>query len=460
MKNTPPVLSLLEMTGENNIDAKINYMIYRIASGITLEEFELKFIEEIISYIKNIGSDGADIGIYMDFAKMNIVAGNREVARALVERLEEEMSSDLLDPSGDVFSVYRELAILESLSFMKTSAIDFSLELVRFLPRNNDAVKPSLLNLAMTIVDTIHIDRSNFSNTALVLEILEHMGRKKDKDAFRGAIARKMLMRNEVFSTLDLEMVKFAETKLFSLIEDRLERAFTSSSIAIAKASIGRLEKVPALQEEAMEQIKLIKSYFPGKSSRLSLVRDLVLLDVYGKIGMEKEEPELVAIIKESIDRLLADGKNADKMDEIVFLFISSLFSIKMDGVTTASGYIKYSDTILERASEQVRVLSYINMSTSLSRQGMHDLSMECVRKAVKILKKYEQNERESALDELFAPSLSEDYLNSSSEEFVTEMIRLIENLDDQSRERIASEFFMNLSLHAINRKFNIAVSM
>lgn len=109
------IQELLRIADKDAIDEKMQYLIFRLASESKLSEFDISILNEINSFFDNIGDEGTDFERYLDFAKINILMNNNDFAKNLIAEMEKELEKNFLLPNGDVFSIYRDVAILEAM---------------------------------------------------------------------------------------------------------------------------------------------------------------------------------------------------------------------------------------------------------------------------------------------------------------------------------------------------------
>ncbi len=458
--NELKIQELMNMLKGDKIDEKMQYVIYKLASGLKLTQFDDKIVEEVNNFFNSIGEEGTDFERYIDFTKMNILVNNMDLARGLIGEIENELAKNFMLPNGDIFSIYRDVAILEALASMDSKALDYINDILNFFPKKDASMIEPITELALTVVDTIHLNNENFPRTSMLKDFLELIPNKKEKDSFRGSVARKMVMRDEFTSSLNEKMIYFAENELFNDIEDKIEKIFTASQIAIAKIMLGKLEKSKKLIEEGEDLIEYIKNSLPRNSSKmLKIFRDITLFKIYVRLEKQDEAAGIFENIKSRMEEFLAqDGKENEKGGVIYFL-ISSLFLRKFKQDSDYEAARKISDSLLETAPNDVKLWSYIDISTSLAKIGKREESLRELKNAENYIEFFEKDERSGIIDEVFGSAISENYFNTGDEKFIDELLFLLNSVDDEERTEISSEFFYSLAQNALNKRMSLSLN-
>ena len=458
--NELKIQELMNMVEGDRIDEKMQYVIYKLASGLKMTSYDDKIVEEINNFFNNIGEEGTDFERYLDFTKMNILVNNIDLAKGLIGEIEKELEKNFMLPNGDVFSIYRDVAILEALAMMDSKALDYVNDILTFFPKKDASMVEPITELALTIVDTIHLNNGNFHRTSMIKEFLALIPNKKDKDSFRGSVARKMVMRDEFTSTLNENMIYFAEKELFEDIEDKIEKIFTASQIAIAKIMLGKIENNGKLIEEGKEIIEYIKNSIPKNSSKmLKIFRDITLFKIYLRLDLQEEADVILENIKSKMEEFLAqDGKENEKGGVIYFL-ISSLFLRKFKNTSDYEKAKKISDSFLEKAPQDVKLWSYVDMSTSLAKIGKSEESFKELKNAESYIEFFENDEKSAIIDDIFGSAISENYFHTAYEKFIDELIKLLVNVSKEEKAEISSEFFYSLAQEAINKKMSLSIN-
>lgn len=453
------IQELLNLAGKDTIDEKMQYIIYRLASGSKLSEFDISILDEINEFFNNIGEEGTDFERYLDFTKINILVNNQDLSEALISEIEKELEKNFMLPNGDIFSIYRDVAILEAMSSRESKALDYINDILTFFPKKDRAMSEPITELALTVVDAIHLNSKNFHRTDLIKNLLEYLPTKKEKDTFRGSVARKMVMRDEFTSTLNENMILFAEKELFDKIDDKIEKIFTASQIAIAKIMLGRIENNTKLIDEGRDIITFIKNSIPKNASKmLKIFRDITLFKVYTRLEMESEASTILEDIKYRLSDFLSSEGMENEKGGVLYFLISSLFIKRFSGDKEFRKMKELSDTFLEKAPQDVKLWSYIDISTSLAKFGNAEEALMELKNAENYVEFFSKDDRTAIIDEIFNSAISENYFYTSHEEFIDELLSLLKNLSNEEKSEIASEFFYNLAQQAINKKMNLSI--
>ncbi len=455
------IQELLNFIEGDALDEKMQYLIYESASGKKMSAFAEKLINDVNYFFSNLGDEGTDFERYLDFTKINILIGNMELARSLISEIEKELEKNFMLPNGDIFSIYQDVAIMEAMASTDPVALDYINDVLSLFPTKDGALVPQITEVAMTVVDTIHLNSKNFKRVQIIKNLMEFIPTKKEKDTFKGLIARKMVMRDEFNSSLNEDLIYFAENELYNSIEDRIEKIFTASQIAIAKIMLGRTEKNEKLVDEGESLIEFIKNFLPKNSSKvLKLFRDITLFKTFTLIGNYDGANILLNEIKNRVQDFLRIEGNDDEKGGVIYFLVSSLFLRKFENESDYKEFIELSDMVLNSANYDVKLWSYIDISTSLAKIGKTDESLIKLKNAENYIEFFNKEDRTALIDDVFSSAISENYLYTSYEKFIEELINLLKTLPKEDRADIASEFFYNLAMNAVNRKMGLSLNI
>jgi len=458
--NELKIQELMNIIEGDRLEEKMQYIIYKLASGLKLTPFDDKIVEEINNFFNNIGEEGTDFERYLDFTKMNILINNMDLAKGLINEIEKELEKNFMLPNGDIFSIYRDVAILEALAMMDSKALDYVNDILTFFPKKDKSMVEPITELALTVVDTIHLNNENFHRISMIKKFLELMPNDKEKDSFRGSVARKMVMRDELTSSLNENMIYFAENELFQDIEDKIEKIFTASQIAIAKIMLGRIEKNSGMINEGEELIEYIKNSLPKNSSKiLKIFRDITLFKIYLRLDLQEQADTILEKTKGKMEEFLAQEGKENEKGGVIYFLISSLFLRRFKQTSDYEKTKELSDLFLEKAPQEVKLWSYVDISTSLAKIGKADESFKELKNAESYIEFFENDERSAMIDDIFGSAISENYFYTSNERFIDELIHLLVNMNDEEKADIASEFFYSLAQHSINKKMSLSLN-
>ena len=444
------LIELIDKTGEFKTESALNYLIYKSLNG-GLDKEDLEVLNNVNNEFSKSGEQGVNFENYMLYTKLNIYNGQKEIYEALIDQIETQLNQNLLLPEDDMFSIYKGVAILESLANRHPTALDQVNEILKMITESDVDISGILEGIAESLIDNIHLRQENIYLLERLTEMAAIIKEPYMLDKYWAHSLSKLVLRLEDKPTLNEKIVNYVESNL-DKVEKSVEKLGIYYGLALYYMELNKLNPNESKEKADLYQNMLAKSVSNRGPALDKLYRDVLIIRLRAKRNDDVNENLKGLFLRYDNFKKQAGKEN---IDAAVYLISTGLSRLLKDS--------NFSDELVESilkvindASDVVKIWGLTDLFTKFHYIGNESTNLIYDR-IVSLIEKMGE-EREEILEDWLTSSLAEIYSEEPNEAIINKLIE-ISQLEGAHPEDIYANFFSSLSYFAESKKFLLGFS-
>mgnify|MGYP001626138964 FL=1 len=441
---------LLSKTGEFQTESALNYLIYKSLNG-GLDKEDLEILNNVNSEFSKSGEEGVNFENYMLYTKLNIYNGQKEIYDALIDQIEAQLNQNLLLPEDDIFSIYKGVAILESLADKHPMALDQVNDILKMISESDVDISGILEGIAANLIDNIHLRQENLYLLDRITEMAAIIKEPHMIDKYWSNSLSKLLLRLEDKPTLNEKIVSYVEANL-EKVGKSVEKLGIYYGLALHYLELNKINPNENTGKAELYQNLLAKTISSKAPVLDKLYRDVLVSRLKAKKDENVDENLRGLFLRYTNFKKQASKENVDAAVYVISTGLSKLLKDSKSDDELIRSILK----VIDDASDIVKIWGLIDVYTKLSILR-HKETDEIFGRIISLIESMGE-EKEEILEDWLTSSLAEIYSEQPDEGVIDKLIE-ISQLEGSHPEEIYANFFSSLSYFAESKKFVLGFS-